>query len=287
MFSRPTKSLCSSANRRCFSSACCCLSMGRSRGSWMERAETMMSTSRNAPFASASTTIRAMRGSRGSWAILRPYAVRRLRGSATRSAGTIAWSSSRSLTPSAIWRESGGSRKGKLAMSPSPREVIWRITEARLVRQDLGVGELWSGLEILLGVQPDADAVRDPTAATGPLAGAGPRDGLDRVALHLRALAVPRDASGPGVHDIPNARHGQGGLGDVRGKDHAATGVLAEDAVLLGRRQSSEERQDLGVRQRHAAERLCGVPDLAFTGEEDQDVTGRVPVLGPQLLARP
>ncbi len=102
----------------------------------------MMSTSRRAPLTSASSTIRARRGSRGRMAILRPYAVSRLRGSLRsepRSAGgSMAWSSSKSLIPSAIWRESGGSRKGKRAMSPSPRDVICRITEARLVRRISG-----------------------------------------------------------------------------------------------------------------------------------------------------
>ena len=102
--------------------------------------------------------------------------------------------------------------------------------------------------------------------------------------MHLGALAVPRDACGPGVHDVPDAGHGQGGLGDVRGKDHATTGVLAEDTVLLGGRQTPEERQDLGVGQGHAVQRLCGVPDLTLPGEEHEDVSARVAVLGPQLL---
>src|ERR1019366_1302750 len=68
--------------------------------------------------------------------------------------------------------------------------------------QDLGVRELGSGLEILLGVQPDADPVRDTTTAPSALACTGPGDRLDREALHLGALAVSRDTGGPGVHDI-------------------------------------------------------------------------------------
>lgn len=37
--------------------------------------------------------------------------------------------------PSLMLRLSGGSMKGNLAMSPSPAAVIWRMTEARLVRR--------------------------------------------------------------------------------------------------------------------------------------------------------
>ena len=40
--------------------------------------------------------------------------------------------------PAATLRVSGGSTNGNLATSPSPRAVIWRITEARLVRRISG-----------------------------------------------------------------------------------------------------------------------------------------------------
>ena len=96
----------------------------------------MTSTSRSAPLVSASSTIRARRGSTGSAAILRPAAVSRLRGSVAVS--SIARSSSSSRTPSVIWRESGGSTNGNRATSPRPKDVICRMTEARLVRRISG-----------------------------------------------------------------------------------------------------------------------------------------------------
>ncbi len=119
--------------RRWRSSAAWRFSDGRSRGSWMESAAAITITSRTQPFLSASSTIRASLGSTGSWASWRPSGVRRLRWSF--SAGSRAPSSWSRLTPSLMLRESGGSRNGKAAMSPSPAAVICRMTEARLVRR--------------------------------------------------------------------------------------------------------------------------------------------------------
>lgn len=130
------KSEVSELKRRCRSSAAWRFSAGRSRGSWMESAAAITITSRTTPSRSASITIRAIRGSTGSWASFRPSGVSRLRWSF--SAGSRAPSSCSRLTPSLMLRESGGSRNGKAAMSPSPAAVICRITEARLVRRISG-----------------------------------------------------------------------------------------------------------------------------------------------------
>lgn len=119
-------------NRAWLWSACACWSAGRSRGSWIDSAATITSTSRSEPFSEAATSMRASRGSTGSGAIARPTAVSRLRGSTA--CGSTAWSSSSSRRPSVICRASGGSTNGKRAMSPRPSEVICRMTEARLVR---------------------------------------------------------------------------------------------------------------------------------------------------------
>ena len=83
--------------------------------------------------------------------------------------------------------------------------------------EDLGVGEARALREVVLAVEADADAVRRASAAALALVGGGLRDGLDRQPLHLQPRAVAADAGGPGVDDVPDAGHGQRGLGDVAG----------------------------------------------------------------------
>ncbi len=90
---------------------------------------------------------------------------------------------------------------------------------------DLRIGELWSTVEVLLGVEPYADAVSDATAPPCALGGAGLRDGLDRQALDLESLAEPGDAGEAGVDDVPDAGHRQRRLGHVGGQHDAPTGV--------------------------------------------------------------
>ncbi len=152
---------------------------------------------------------------------------------------------------------------------------------------DLRVGELGPRVEVVLGVEADADAVRDAPAPAGPLGGAGLGDLLDREALHLGPLAVARDAGQAGVDDVADAGHRQRGLGDVGGEDDPAPvrrpGL--EDAVLLGRGEPGVEREHVervgrAVGQR--VQRVGGVADLALAGEEDQDVAARP--LAPQLV---
>ena len=70
-------------------------------------------------------------------------------------------SSCSSATPSRTWRRSGGSRNGKSSTSPSPSAAICRITDGEVRAQDLRVGEARALVEVLLGVEPDADAVGD------------------------------------------------------------------------------------------------------------------------------
>ena len=106
---------------------------------------------------------------------------------------------------------------------------------------DLRLGELRPGLEVLLGVQPDADAGRDAAAATGALGRAGPAHRLDRQALHLGALAVARDAGGAGVDDVADAGHGERGLGDVGREDDPA-------AARRGGRPGAARRRRAGRR---------------------------------------
>ena len=142
--------------------------------------------------------------------------------------------------------------------------------------QDLGVGELRPGLEVLARVQPDADAA-------GALGRGCLRDRLDRQPLHLRTCRPAGDARGAGVDDGADAGHGERRLGDVGGEHDPAAGMWREHGVLLGRGQPPVERHHLiGAR---TAEHLGGVADLAFAGEEHQHVAG--PLAGELLAGAP
>ena len=153
--------------------------------------------------------------------------------------------------------------------------------------QDLRVGELGAALEVLLGVEPDRDARGHAAAAPRSLVGRGLADRLDRQPLHLGARGVARDPRDAGVDDVPDARHGQGGLGDVGGQHDAAPGVGGEDAVLLGGREPRVERHHLGAAAAGGGGQLGqgvgGVADLALAGQEDQHVAGS---LGAELAHR-
>lgn len=140
--------------------------------------------------------------------------------------------------------------------------------------QDLGVRELGTGVEVVLGVEPDADAVRGAAAAALALVGAGLGDPFDGQALHLGAVAVAGDPGGARVDHVLDARDGQGGLGDVRGQDDPAPRVLLEDAVLLGVGEAGVQGQDLGEAKIPLVQGVRRVADLALAGEEDQDVAG-------------
>ncbi len=127
-----------SANLRCIWSAASLTSAGRSRGSWIESAAVMISTSRTQPLRPDSRIIRASRGSTGSSASLRPVGVSRGEPPLPPVPGAIALSSSSSRTPSATFLASGGSTNGKSAIAPRSSAAIRRMTEARLVRRISG-----------------------------------------------------------------------------------------------------------------------------------------------------
>ena len=145
--------------------------------------------------------------------------------------------------------------------------------------QDLRVGEARAALEVLLVVEPDADAVGDPAAAAGALVGRRLADGFHLQLLDLVAVAVALDPRGAGVDHIADARHRERRLGHVGGQHDALGAAGLEDAVLLGLGQPREQRQDVGVAvQRLVAEVLAQVvgrlADLALARQEDQDVAG-------------
>ncbi len=142
--------------------------------------------------------------------------------------------------------------------------------------QDLRVGVARALGEVLLAVEPDADAVGLAPAAARALVGGGLGDRLDRQALDLQPRAVAADARGAGIHDRADPGHGQRGLGDVGRQHHPALAVGPEDALLLGGCQPGIERQHLHVVAEPAAQRLGGVADLALAAEEDEHVAGVV-----------
>ena len=142
--------------------------------------------------------------------------------------------------------------------------------------QDFRLGVGGALRVVIFAVEADADAGRDAAASTGALVGGGLRDGLNRQALRFRAQRVAADARGAGVDDRLDARHGERGFGDVGGKDDAAWRLRAEHRLLVGERETAEERQYVGVAQLFAAQAVGGFADVALAGEEDEDVVAPV-----------
>ena len=101
--------------------------------------------------------------------------------------------------------------------------------------QDLGLGERRSPVEIILGVEPDADAWCHAAASAGALVRRCLGDGFDRETLHLQPAAVARDASVAGIDDVANPGHGERGFSDVGAEHDTPPGMGFEDALLLAR----------------------------------------------------
>ncbi len=110
--------------------------------------------------------------------------------------------------------------------------------------QDFRFGVLPQLRESFLRIQPDAHARSDPSGASGALQGVALRDHLDGQALDALTRAVTTHALESGIDNIADARNRQGGFRNVGGDHHFTETVLAENAVLLRRREPSEERQD-------------------------------------------
>ena len=147
--------------------------------------------------------------------------------------------------------------------------------------QDLGVGKGRPPGEVVLGVEADADAGRDPAAAPGALVGRGLRDLFDLQLLDLVAVGIALDARQARINDVADARHGERGLGDVGRQHDAPTLVRAKDARLFLGREAGEERQDFGARPAAGegvlAQRLAGLANLALAGQENEDVARTEP----------
>ena len=138
--------------------------------------------------------------------------------------------------------------------------------------QDLRLGELRPGEEVLLGVEADRDAVGHAAAAAAALVGARLRDRLDGQPLDLQPRGVARDAGRARVDDVPDARHRQRGLGDVGGEHHAAPLCASNTRCCSWRGEPGVEREDLGVAQLQPAQGVGGVADLALAREEHEHV---------------
>ena len=137
---------------------------------------------------------------------------------------------------------------------------------------DLRLGEARALEKILLGVEPDADAVLDAPGAAGALVGAALRHGLDRQALGARARVVAAHARQAGVDDVADPGQGDRGLGHVGRHDDAALRAGGEHALLLVGGHAAEQRQHLPALAEAAVEQVPGLANVALGRHEDQDV---------------
>ena len=141
--------------------------------------------------------------------------------------------------------------------------------------QDFGRRVGVAGVEILFGVETDAGAGAETSAASGALSGGGLRDGFDLETLHLRAVDIARDAREAGVDHGADAGNGDAGLGHVRGEDDAAALGKSKGALLLAGGKGGEKGDDVVLAVPHAREVVGRLADVAFAGEKHEDVVGR------------
>ncbi len=164
-----------------------------------------------------------------------------------------------------------------------------RITAASERAQDLRIGVLRARREVVLAVQPHADAVGDAAAAPGALVRRRLRDLLDLQQRRLVAQRIALDAREARVDHVADARHGERGLGDVGREHDAPPARRREHALLLRHRKPRVERQDLDGAPRTGGARgsrrssSAGLADLALAGQEDEDVARP---LAPEVLGR-
>ena len=118
--------------------------------------------------------------------------------------------------------------------------------------------------------QPHRDARRRPSRASRALIGRVGRDALLLEAVHQPIRVVPRDLVQPGVDDDAHVRHGQRGLGDVGGENHARLGRRGDGGVLLVRAESPVERQHARAAVEHRRQAVGGAPNLGRARQEAQ-----------------
>src|SRR5690606_38416118 len=143
--------------------------------------------------------------------------------------------------------------------------------------QDLRVGEGRSRLEIRFIVEPDAHPRPDPPATPRALVGGRLADGLDAQLLDLVAPGIALDAGQTAVHDISDSGNRERGFRHIRGQDDAPQIALGtEDAFLLSLRQTRIEWEHLRAGCAVLAQGFGSLADLAFAGQEDQDIAWAV-----------
>ena len=143
---------------------------------------------------------------------------------------------------------------------------------------DLGHGERFARLEILLAVETHAEARAGAAAAAAALFAAGLRDAADAQAGGAGARVVAGDARQPGVDHGADARHGDRGLGHVGGDDDLASVRGPENLALVGRGQPAEQGQEQVGGVEPLAQPVQGVGDVPFGGHEHEDVAAVGPV---------
>ena len=96
--------------------------------------------------------------------------------------------------------------KGKFSALAEPIRRQPQQQRRQIGAQHLRFGELRARLEILLGVEPQAQARTQPAAAPLALVGARPRHRLDRQTLQPAARAVAADARQSRIDDRAHRR---------------------------------------------------------------------------------
>ena len=147
-----------------------------------------------------------------------------------------------------------------------------RMTSARLARWISGCVNRRPRLEILLRVEPDANAFLHAPGAAFALVGAALRNRFDRQALDARARIVTADAGQTGINHVTDAGDGQGRFGDVGRDDDFAARRRGEDALLIARAEPAEQRDDFRLAAKPAFELVAGFANIAFPRHEDQHV---------------
>jgi hypothetical protein len=143
---------------------------------------------------------------------------------------------------------------------------------------DFGQRVAVPGLVVRFAVQPHADPRPDASAAPGPLVGRRARNRLDRQSLDFAARRVVADPRCARIDHKADAGHGQRRLGDVGGQHDPAPRVSLKHLVLVPRRESRVQGQDLRLAavagDRVAAQRLVRFQNVAFGRQENQNIAG-------------
>ena len=156
--------------------------------------------------------------------------------------------------------------------------------QAREVRaQQFGLGVAWPREVVVLGIEPDADALAFAAATAATLVRTRLRHGLDRQPLELGARTVAADARETGIDDEPHARNGERRFRDVRREHDAAPRMPGKHLVLLRPREPAVQRQHVPV-DAAAHQQVARFEDLLFAGQEDERVPAQATRIALEFL---